>query len=50
MNAFCLIWRYPDRLKRRDLGKADAEQLHPTIAGLLHIKPAQGVKAKAYFP
>jgi len=47
MNALCVIWRYPDRLKRRDLGKVNAEQMHPTIARLLNIKPAKGVKAAA---
>ena len=47
MNALCMIWRYPDRMKRRDLGKANAEQMHPTIARLLKIKPASNVKAKA---
>jgi predicted AlkP superfamily pyrophosphatase or phosphodiesterase len=47
MNAFCVIWRYPDRMKRRDLGKVNVEQVHPTIARLLNIKPADAVKAEA---
>jgi predicted AlkP superfamily pyrophosphatase or phosphodiesterase len=50
MNALCVIWRYPHRLKRRDLGAIRAEQMHPTVARLLNVKPANGVKAKAVFP
>jgi predicted AlkP superfamily pyrophosphatase or phosphodiesterase len=45
MNALCVIWRYPDRLKRRDLGSVRAEQMHPTVARLLNIKPARGACA-----
>ena len=45
MRALCVIWRYPDRLKRRDLGTLRAEQMHPTVARLLDIKSAQGVSA-----
>ena len=45
MNAFCVIWRYPNRLKRRELGKVRAEQMHPTVARLLNVKPAPNVRA-----
>ena len=47
MNAFCVIWRYPQRLKPRDLGVVRAEQMHPTVARLLNVKPSQGVSARA---
>ncbi|MEA2707802.1 MAG: hypothetical protein QOF78_403 [Phycisphaerales bacterium] len=50
MNAFCAIWRYPDRLRRRNLGKMNAEQMHPTIARLLNIKPAQGASSQSKIP
>jgi predicted AlkP superfamily pyrophosphatase or phosphodiesterase len=46
MNAFCVIWRYPMKLKRRDVGEVRAEQMHPTVARILNVKPARGVTAK----
>ena len=45
MNGFCVIWRYPDALSRRDLGRVGAEQMHPTVARLLRVAPAEGVEA-----
>jgi hypothetical protein len=49
MNAFCVIWRYPDRMKRSDLGKTNAEQMHGIIAKLLHIAPADGASVAPVF-
>jgi predicted AlkP superfamily pyrophosphatase or phosphodiesterase len=50
MNAFCAIWREDRGMKRKDLGEVRAEQMHPTVAHLLHIKPADGVRAEALRP
>jgi hypothetical protein len=49
MNGLCVIWRYGDRMKRKDLGEVRAEQMHPTVARLLDIKLAEGVRA-AHIP
>ena len=50
MNGLCVIWRYPDRLRRRDLGPVRAAQMHPTVARLLNVKPADGVKVEPLRP
>jgi hypothetical protein len=40
MAAFCIFWRYPKPLGGRDLGDTNELQIHPSVAALLHIKPA----------
>jgi hypothetical protein len=45
MRGFMVIWRYPAPLPGRNLGTIHSEQLHPTVARLLGIRPAQGAKA-----
>jgi predicted AlkP superfamily pyrophosphatase or phosphodiesterase len=45
MNALCVIWRYPERMKRRELGKVPAERMHAIVAQLLNVEPAAGVRA-----
>ena len=49
MNALCVIWRYPQRLKRRDLGAVRAEQMHATVARMLKIQPAKGAAVARVF-
>lgn len=49
MNALCVIWRYPNRLKRCDLGAIRAEQMHATAARLLNINPAKDASAAPVF-
>jgi hypothetical protein len=46
MLGFCALWRYPDPLPARDLGKVSVLQIHPTVAQLLRIAPARGVDAQ----
>lgn len=45
MNAFCVIWRYPDRMKRRDLGQIEAAQMHAMVARLLSVRPSDRAAA-----
>lgn len=46
MNGFMLIWRYRTPIGGIDLGKVDSLQLHPTVARLLGIAPAEQATAK----
>jgi predicted AlkP superfamily pyrophosphatase or phosphodiesterase len=50
MLGFCALWRYPKPLGGKDLGKVDALQVHPTVAKILNINPAEGAKAKPLLP
>jgi hypothetical protein len=45
MRGLCLFWRYPDPIGGRNLGTVHTEQLHPTVARLLGIRPADAAKA-----
>ena len=45
MRGFCVLWRYPSPLGGRNLGTVHAEQFEPTVARLLHIRPADGATA-----
>lgn len=46
MNGFMLVWRYRKPIGGIDLGKVDSLQLHPTVAKLLGIAPAEHATAK----
>jgi predicted AlkP superfamily pyrophosphatase or phosphodiesterase len=46
MRGLMVLWRYPQHLGGRDLGTVSALQLHPTVAKLLGIKPANGAKGE----
>jgi hypothetical protein len=45
MRGLCVIWRYPNPIGGRNVGTVHTEQLHPTVARLLGIHPAEGAKA-----
>jgi hypothetical protein len=44
MNALCLIWRSPLTLRRRNLGRVDAAEMHGVVARLLGIEPSPAAK------
>jgi predicted AlkP superfamily pyrophosphatase or phosphodiesterase len=46
MRGFMAIWRYPRPLGARDLDEVRVEQLHPTVAKLLNIKPSAKASAE----
>ncbi|MEX2381550.1 MAG: nucleotide pyrophosphatase/phosphodiesterase family protein [Opitutales bacterium] len=45
MRTIALFHRYPQALNSGDLGPTHSLQLHPTVADLLKISPADGAKA-----
>lgn len=45
MNGFMAIWRHPEPIGGVDLGRVHALQLHPSIAKLLGIEPAEKATA-----
>jgi alkaline phosphatase D len=47
MRGLCVIWRYPTSIGGRNVGTVHTEQLHPTVAKLLGIHPAEDAKAAA---
>ena len=46
MLGFCLFWRYEHPLGGTDLGPVHVFQIHPTVAHLLGVKPADGATGK----
>jgi predicted AlkP superfamily phosphohydrolase/phosphomutase len=46
-RGFMAIWRDGEAIGGKDLGEVSTLQIEPTVAGLLGIKPAEGVKGKA---
>ncbi|MEX0744485.1 MAG: nucleotide pyrophosphatase/phosphodiesterase family protein [Phycisphaeraceae bacterium] len=45
MLGFAVLWRFPEPLGGGHIERVDALQLHPTVARLLGIDPAEGARA-----
>jgi predicted AlkP superfamily pyrophosphatase or phosphodiesterase len=47
MNGQMVIWRYPEPIGGKDLGRVHSLQLHATVAKLLGIEPAEDARKDA---
>lgn len=47
MHGFMAIWRYPEPLGGKDLGRVHSLQLHATVAELLGIEPSEDAQKDA---
>ena len=48
MRGICVVWRYPDAIGGKKLGRVNVLQLHPTVAKWLGVRAAHGATGKPF--